>query len=1035
MKKIISILIGFLIGASALTVSAQLRTFVSEQVGSSPTAGDVLQTNGTISTWVATSTLGLSSGGGHTIQEEGSSLTQRTKLNFVGAGVTATDGGAGTDDTIVTIPSFTLPIASTTILGGIKVGTRLSIDINGVLSADVQSGGGDVLGPATNTDNYIPQWDGTNTKTLKDGLAVTNWLQIDQTTPQTVINGEPIFDWGIRTYEVKNQAGQHLTILTEDVATPKDILITAGKSTTIGAGAQVTITGGEGTSSNSGGAVTLRAGGVPVAGTSDGASAFIYGGVGRGNGYRGGNVNFETGNFTDTATQGNFKFRNTGASVVYGILDFGGLTSADRTFTFPDRSVTLDNITTNSTTNGTGFVKGNGSVISFDNSTYLTAETDPLSLHLDQTSPQTIINGFPLIATGWQFTGTTTPATPAANNLKLYNVVNQGHSHLMYLDDDGIEYNLAEDSVIMVRNTSGAPMTKGQVVYQTGSTGNVPNVSLAKANSLTTLPAIGMLNEDLADGAYGHVIVLGIVSMVDTSAFSTGDRVWVSATTAGALTITRPVYPLFAQRIGSVSVDGIGNGSYRIAVAPFLGGEESGTNASIWYGTNIQLSGLTASEILGTDASKNIVSLPVATYPSLTELSYVKGLSSAVQTQIGTKAASATTMTIAGTANQITSSAGAQDLSANRTWTLSLPADVLIPTIITAPNTGLHLLDTNASHDLIIKPGSDLTADKTLTITTGDADVILNLTAVTDEYVLAYDVGTNTWRGVAASGGGASTALDNLASVAINTTLVSDTDNTDALGTTAIAWSDLFLGSGAVITFNSAPSTADVTLTHAANLLTLAGGSLNLDVLTASELVATDASKNLVSLAVATYPSLTELSYVKGVTSAIQTQLGGKLATGLAVLLDQTAGQTVGTTGARLTKLWTTDITTTNPPTISTPGFISGSKTFFGFTVTNPTAAKYFKGLYIPASFTVTNVHINSSGNVVVGQVWEFDDNGLNGSAVDSSDITSIVDDDVADDGTLSNPGIAAGNYLGWHTTSVTGTPTYVYVTVIGYWN
>src|SRR3990167_5463841 len=43
--------------------------------------------------------------------------------------------------------------------------------------------------------------------------------------------------------------------------------------------------------------------------------------------------------------------------------------------------------------------------------------------------------------------------------------------------------------------------------------------------------------------------------------------------------------------------------------------------------------------------------------------------------------------------------------------------------------------------------------------------------------------------------------------------------------------------------------------------------------LTASEIVVTDASKNLASAAVATYPSLTELTYVKGVTSAIQTQL------------------------------------------------------------------------------------------------------------------------------------------------------------------
>lgn len=41
-------------------------------------------------------------GGGHTIQDEGVSLTQRTNLNFVGAGVTATDDSAN-DATKVTI--------------------------------------------------------------------------------------------------------------------------------------------------------------------------------------------------------------------------------------------------------------------------------------------------------------------------------------------------------------------------------------------------------------------------------------------------------------------------------------------------------------------------------------------------------------------------------------------------------------------------------------------------------------------------------------------------------------------------------------------------------------------------------------------------------------------------------------------------------------------------------------------------------------------------------------------------------------------
>ncbi|TET68691.1 MAG: hypothetical protein E3J56_11055 [Candidatus Aminicenantes bacterium] len=48
---------------------------------------------------------------------------------------------------------------------------------------------------------------------------------------------------------------------------------------------------------------------------------------------------------------------------------------------------------------------------------------------------------------------------------------------------------------------------------------------------------------------------------------------------------------------------------------------------------------------------------------------------------------------------------------------------------ITVPNAGLHVLDTDASHDLIIKPGSDLSADRTLTLTTGDADRTLSIEA------------------------------------------------------------------------------------------------------------------------------------------------------------------------------------------------------------------------------------------------------------------------------------------------------------------
>lgn len=63
--------------------------------------------------------------------------------------------------------------------------------------------------------------------------------------------------------------------------------------------------------------------------------------------------------------------------------------------------------------------------------------------------------------------------------------------------------------------------------------------------------------------------------------------------------------------------------------------------------------------------------------------------------------------------------------------------------------------------------------------------------AGTADYVLKTDGSGNTsW---VAQSSGANVALSNLAGVAINTSLVSDTNNTDDLGTSSIAWKDLYL--------------------------------------------------------------------------------------------------------------------------------------------------------------------------------------------------------------------------------------------------
>lgn len=81
-----------------------------------------------------------------------------------------------------------------------------------------------------------------------------------------------------------------------------------------------------------------------------------------------------------------------------------------------------------------------------------------------------------------------------------------------------------------------------------------------------------------------------------------------------------------------------------------------------------------------------------------------------------------------GTAGQILTSNGA---GADPTFQAA-PGGIAdgdtLTTGLTFPLSGFHLLDTNATHDLILNPGTDLTADRTLTITTGDANRTLDMT-------------------------------------------------------------------------------------------------------------------------------------------------------------------------------------------------------------------------------------------------------------------------------------------------------------------
>jgi len=124
------------------------------------------------------------------------------------------------------------------------------------------------------------------------------------------------------------------------------------------------------------------------------------------------------------------------------------------------------------------------------------------------------------------------------------------------------------------------------------------------------------------------------------------------------------------------------------------------------------------------------------------------------------------------------------------------------------------------------------------------------------------------------------------------------------------------------------------------------------------------------------------------------------------------------------------------PLSMDVVSYIAGNKFSKSFIITNPTASADSSVWRSPAAVTITAVHLLCRGNVVEGHLTEQDANGGSDAGVDgATDITGVVDTNVSDDGTRSNPSIDSGDYVGWRTTSVTGTPTKAIVTFEGYWN
>lgn len=127
---------------------------------------------------------------------------------------------------------------------------------------------------------------------------------------------------------------------------------------------------------------------------------------------------------------------------------------------------------------------------------------------------------------------------------------------------------------VLVKEPGG--VNKGDVVFISGGTGDNPEVRRTRANSVSYMPALGIMKDNTAEDDIGECVTSGEITGLNLTGFTTGDELFVSDTTAGGLLTSAPTGEAnLVQKIGKVIKGGTGGaltvlGAFRTNATPNL---------------------------------------------------------------------------------------------------------------------------------------------------------------------------------------------------------------------------------------------------------------------------------------------------------------------------------------------------------------------------------------------------------------------------------------------------------------------------------
>lgn len=136
------------------------------------------------------------------------------------------------------------------------------------------------------------------------------------------------------------------------------------------------------------------------------------------------------------------------------------------------------------------------------------------------------------------------PATPLTTEGALYYDATS-KALAVKNDEADVTLQVGQENWVRVYNNSGGTISNGEVVYVSGKEDVEDRLTVAKAQADAdiTSKVLGFATHDIETATFGYVTQFGYINGVNTASFADGASVWLSPTTAGAITDTAPESP------------------------------------------------------------------------------------------------------------------------------------------------------------------------------------------------------------------------------------------------------------------------------------------------------------------------------------------------------------------------------------------------------------------------------------------------------------------------------------------------------------